>query len=229
MYHRSAVHKYSRHRMAQRLAGEGLEICCIATGARLAAPESRERARHVEDLARYIDLAGDLDCPLLRTFGGQRARDRELQFVVDYVVEGYMEVMEQASSRDVTLLLETHDDWSCSAPVRSVVEQVNHPNLGVLWDFMHPQRMLEKPAETFQVIGPYTRHLHAHDGAYVDGKMQQGPLGAGVVDHATPLQMLREAGFAGYFSVEVIHQAGSAHGADEVLGQYAAQFRKMVD
>ena len=149
--------------------------------------------------------------------------------VVDYVVEGYLEVVEQAQGRGVTVLLETHDDWSCSAPVRAVVEKVSHPNLGVLWDFMHPQRMMEKPEETFQVLGWHTRHVHAHDGRYVDGKMQVGPLGAGAIDHASPLRLLQEIGFEGYFSVEVIHPVGSAPDADGVLGQYAEQFREMME
>ena len=218
----------ARKEVKERMAGEGLEICCIATSARMAAPNPEERAKHVEDLKKYIDLAGDLDCCLVRTFGGQRARDRELHAVLGYVVEGYMEVIPLAEERGVTMLLETHDDWSCSAPVRAVIEQTAHPNLKVLWDIMHPQRMLEKPEQTFQVIGEYTRHLHAHDGAYVEGKMQIGALGEGAIDHATPLRLLSEAGFAGYFSVEVIHKPGSEHDADKVLQQYAEQFRKIM-
>ncbi len=218
----------ARAEIKTRMADEGLAICCIATGARLAAVDIDERAGHIEDLKKYIDLAADLGCGLVRTFGGQRARDRELQMVVDYVVDGYMQVMDRAEERKVVVLMETHDDWSCSAPVRAVVEQAGHPNLRVLWDFMHPQRLLEKPEESFAVLAEYTHHLHAHDGVYVDGKMQVGPLGEGVIDHQVPLQLLSEAGFAGYFSVEVIHKVGSEHDADGVLKQYAEQFRKIM-
>ena len=53
-------------------------------------------------------------------------------------------------------------------------------------------------------------------------------LGEGAIDHATPLRLLNEAGFDGYFSVEVIHKSGSAHDADGVLGQYAEGFRGIV-
>ena len=140
---------------------EGLEICCIATGARMAVPDAAERAGHVEDLKKYIDLAADLGCGLVRVFGGQRDRGREWTAVVDYVVEGFEQVLPAAAERGVTLLLETHDDWCCSAPVRAVVERAGHPNLQVLWDFMHTQRVLEEPAESFQTAGrahaPHTR------------------------------------------------------------------------
>jgi sugar phosphate isomerase/epimerase len=217
-----------RQVVKKRMQDAGLEVCCIATGARLAAPDAAERAKHVEDLKTYIDLAADLGCGLVRTFGGQRARDRELHAIVDYVADGYRQVAAQAAERGVTVLLETHDDWSCSAPVRAVIERVDHPNVQVLWDFMHPQRMLERPEESYAMLSQYTRHLHAHDGVYVDGKMVTGALGEGVIDHAGPLKMLAAAGFEGYFSVEVIHKSGSEHDAEGVMQQYAEAFGRML-
>ena len=138
------------------LASEGLEICCLATGVRMAEPDASERARHIEDLRRYLDLAADLGCGLVRTFGGRRDRDAEWPAVVDYVAAGYGLVVDQARDAGVTLLLETHDDWSATAPVRAVIEAVDDPGLQVLWDFMHPQRMMETPAESFLAVG------HAH-------------------------------------------------------------------
>jgi hypothetical protein len=92
--------------------------------------------------------------------------------------------------------METHDDWSNSASVRAVIEGLNHPHLKVLWDCMHPQRMLGPPSqvlrchprchwaeastdwnqacchttetveESFAAVGKHTRHVHAHDGSY---------------------------------------------------------------
>ena len=223
----SAVERKS---IRAQMQGEGLEICCIATGVRMAAPDPTERARHIEDTKKYIDLAADLGCGLLRTFGGQRDRGRELIPVVEYVAEGYAQVVEEAAARDVVLLLETHDDWCASSPVGAVVEAVGHPNLKVLWDFMHTQRMLEKPEDSFRILGDYTRHTHAHDGQIIDGKLQvSGTLGDGLFDHRTPLYLLSEAGFNGYFSVEVIHSVGSEHDADGVLGQYAERFRAILE
>jgi sugar phosphate isomerase/epimerase len=217
-----------RRQVRARLEEEGLAISCIATGARLAAPDRLERGRHVEDLRKYIDLAGDLGCCWVRTFGGPRAKDQELAAVVEYVAEGYQPLLAQAQARGVTLLLETHDDWSCAAPVRAVVERVAHARLRVLWDFMHPQRMMEKPAETFLAIGLLTEYLHGHDGVYAEDRMQIVPLGQGVIDHAGPLRLLAGAGFAGYFSVEVIHQRQKPHDAEGVMQQYAEKFRELV-
>ncbi|MCC7261330.1 MAG: sugar phosphate isomerase/epimerase [Candidatus Latescibacteria bacterium] len=218
-----------RREVRVRLEGEGLAISCLATGARLATPDLQERAKHLESLRRYIDLAGDLGCPWVRTFGGPRARDQELAQVVEYVAAGYRPLLDQAEARGVTLLLETHDDWCCAAPVRAVVEQVAHARLRVLWDFMHPQRMMEKAAETFLAIGPLTEYLHGHDGAYDEqGRMQIVALGQGIIDHAGPLGLLAGAGFDGYLSVEVIHQRQQPHDAEGVMRQYAEGFRGLL-
>lgn len=224
-----ALGKAQRAAARRCVADAGLEICCVATGVRMAVPDPAERARHVADLRRYVELAADLGCGLVRTFGGPRAADRALALVVDYVADGYRPVMAEAAAAGVTVLLETHDDWCCSAPVRAVVEAVDHPSLGVLWDFMHTQRMMETPAESFRALGRYTRHTHAHDGHYVDGRLQVSDrLGGGVVDHATPLRLLAEGGFDGYFSVEVIHKPGSGGDADAVLAGYAEGFRGLA-
>lgn len=219
-----------RAAVRRQVEDAGLKLCAVATSVRSAEEDAGKRAQHMDDLRRYIDLAADLGAGVLRTFGGQRPRDRELKYVIDYVVEAYASVLGQAADRGVTVLLETHDDWSHSSDVRAVIEQANHPNLRALWDFMHPQRMMETPQETFANIGRYTRHLHGHDGVYPPGgkSVEIVGMGQGVFDHATPLKLLAQAGFDGYFSVEVIHAPGSQHDPDGVLRSYAEGFRAIM-
>ena len=216
-----------RQEIRDRFAAEGLDICCIATSVRMAEPDPKKRQKQIKDLHTYIDLAGDLGCPMVRTFGGSRARNMELLGVVAYVAEGYRAVLTHGEERGVTVLMETHDDWSCSNRVRAVVEGVDHPRLRALWDIMHPARLLERPEETFEIISRYTAHVHVHDGAYSEdeGRISVCALGEGAIDHRTPIRMLQEAGFDGYVSVEVIHGPGSEHDADGVMGQYADALR----
>ncbi len=218
-----------RKEMVRRFSDEDLELCCIATGVQMAAEDISVRSGQIEDLRRYIDLAGDLNCPLLRTFGGIWSHDKEIKVMVDYVVEGYSQVLDQARDRKVTVLLETHDHWSNSVTVRAVLEQANHPNLRALWDIMHPQRVFERTTESFEVLKPYIAHTHAHDGTFVEGRMTTLPLGEGIFDHLVPLQLLSAANFEGFFSVEVIHTPGSDHDPDGVLSQYAKEFWNLLE
>ncbi|MDP6038846.1 MAG: TIM barrel protein, partial [Candidatus Latescibacteria bacterium] len=92
-------------------------------------------------------------------------------------------------------------------------------------------RHMEKTEETMQTIGHLTRHLHAHDGRYDEenGRIATVGLGDGDLDHTTPLKLLNEAGFDGFFSVEVIHKPGSEHDAEGTLKSYGDGFRKIVE
>ena len=213
----------ARAETKRSFADEGLEICCIATGVRMAAPDESERAQHIEDLRRYIELAADLGCPFIRTFGGQRAGG-ELSPVVEYTAAGYAQIVDEGSVRRCDSADGNARRLVPPAPVRAVVEMVNHDREGQRGTSCTRSRVMERPAETFANLGDITLHTHAHDGAIVDGRMQVGALGEGIIDHATPLKLLEEAGFSGYFSVEVIRKPGSDHDADGVLANYAEVF-----
>ena len=218
-----------RQAVRERFAKEGLAISCVACSACFALPDPGELEGSVSEATVSIDLAADLGAPYVRTFGGARG-EGEVYPIVKRTAEAYKRVTDHAAERNVTLLMETHDNWCVSAQVRAVVEEVDHPNLRVLWDLMHPQRMMERSDETMRTIGHLTAHLHAHDGRYEmpQGRLANVGLGDGVIDHATPLRLLNDAGFDGFFSVEVIHKPGSDHDADGVLGQYAEGFREIV-
>ncbi len=226
----SSLSPVKRQEIREKLEDHGLNICCISTSIRMAAPDPDERQKHIDTLHTYIDLASDLGATMIRTFGGPRARNIELRGVVDYVVEGYRAVLPHAEERGVTVLMETHDDWSCSNRVREVVEKADHRKLRALWDIMHPNRLLERPEETFHTIGEYTEHVHVHDGKYSEDKsgISVCALGEGDIDHATPVSLLKGAGFKGYISIEVIHKPGSSHDADGVMGQYGEVLREYM-
>ena len=225
-----------REHVRRRMEDEGLEICCIATGAKFATPDPDELKGFIAEARKGIDLAADLGAPMVRTFGGFRGTGvqpplgGELIGIVVRTAEAYKQVMDQAADRGVALLMETHDFWSVSAQVREVVQRVDHPNLRVLWDIQHPQRYFERPEETFGTIGHLTAHLHAHDGVYesLDERLQQRVVGEGIIDHATPLRLLHEAGFDGYFSIEFINTPGSSHDAEGDLRAHAEAFRKIM-
>jgi len=213
-----------------KMEDAGLTFSCVATGAKFAAEDPEELNQSIAEADAAIDLAADLGAAVVRTFGGKRGGG-EVFWMVRRTAEAYKRVMDHAAERGVVVMMETHDEWCVSAQVRSVVEKVNHPNLGVLWDLMHPQRHMEQPEETMRTIGHLTKHLHAHDGKYdtENGKITTVGLGDGDLDHATPLQLLNEAGFDGFFSVEVIYKRGSEHDADGTLIAYGDGFRKIVE
>ena len=92
---------------------------------------------------------------------------------------------------------------------------------------MHPQRVMEKVAESLAAIASLTAHTRAHDGRFGSGELEFVEWGTGTVDYATPLRMLKEAGFDGYCSVEIIHEPGGNYDADAVLEEYTTGFAEV--
>lgn len=219
-----------RDALRERFAAEDKAICCIATGCRFATEDTQELEGHIKDAIDAIDLAADLGAPFIRTFGGAHGGG-EMTPVAHRTAEAYKRVVDHAAKRGVIITFETHDVWCSTSLVREVVNLVNHPNLRVLWDVMHPQRVFERPEESMGIIGNLTAHVHVHDGSFVPPKRALAitALGEGVIDHETPLRLLSEAGYDGYVSVEVIHKPGSEHDPEPVLKQYAEGLRAILD
>ena len=219
----------ARRDLKARFDEEGLAFSCIATSIKMADPDPEAHEKAIRDTHTYIDLAADLGCPYIRTFGGTKVTSGQVRGQMRFTAESYRQCLSHARERGVVVLLETHDYFSNSSFTRDVVERVDDPNLQVLWDFMHPQRFCESIDQTFRNIGKYTRHIHAHDANFTEDETKTIPsdLGAGVFDHATPLQLLSVIGFEGYFSVEVIHAKDSEHDAEGVMQQYAEAFGRM--
>lgn len=219
----------ARKALKKRFADEGLSICSIATSVKFAMDNAAERAKHAETLRKYIDLAADLGCPNIRTFGGA-APDLEPMGIVKYMAASVRPCLDAAKARGVCVLLETHDDWCNSVWVRALIREVNHPNYQALWDIMHTQRFFESVEESFAILGPHIRHLHVHDGKHTADarKIENTALGEGQIDHAGPFKLLKKAGFDGFASLEVIHKVGDGGKADAVLKQYAEGLKKLV-
>ena len=186
------------------LEDSGVPFCCLAVSCCYADPATVEE--HLEDTRRAIDLAGDLDCPRLRVFGGEIGEGLSRRDAVEQLAGALASVAGQAAERGVTVCVETHDDWRDPKDVAAVMAQVDHPSIAVNWDIMHP--ILAGAAtmeEAFNTLRPWIRHVHVHDGrSEEDGNVTLLPIGDGVIDHATGLRCLRESGYDGYVSGEWI-------------------------
>lgn len=219
----------ARREARKKFEDAGLSICCIATGQRFAMEDAAERAQNTEALKKYVDLAGDLGAKCVRVFGGKLGKG-ELTGIVRYVAAAIRPALDNAKARGVTVCIETHDDWCRAAQVRAVAEELDHPAFGILWDIMHTQRVLERPAESFAVLGDRVRHMHVHDGRYsADGlKLDTVALGEGVIHHAEPIKLLKANAFDGFVSVEVIHKVGEGGAADAVLANYGEGLKRLI-
>ena len=193
----------AREEIKGRAADQGIDLCCIATSCRYADPTTAEE--NVRDTLAYIDLAADIGSPRLRVFGGKIGGGLDREAAIALVAESLRSCAEQAECRNVTICVETHDDWCDPKHLAAVMKKVDHPNIAVNWDIMHPVRAAGYTMEdAHAAIAPWIRHVHVHDGAQDVGKLVLLPIGDGMIDHQRAMKILKEVNYDGFLSGEWI-------------------------
>ncbi len=181
----------------------GLVIAGIGASTRFSSPDAAERRKNQDELRRYLELANDLEAPMVRTFGGAVAEGHTIEETIDWVAAGLAGVMESAEAQGVTVLLETHDAFCRGQEVAAVLAQVEHPRLQAVWDVHHPYRMGESVADTWKFIGQRLAHVHIKDARRKpDGDWQLVLLGEGEVPNREIVELLLAKGYNGYLSAE---------------------------
>jgi sugar phosphate isomerase/epimerase len=188
--------------LRQTVADSGLEICCLATSLRYADPA--QTADMLEQTEARLDLAADLGVTRLRVFGGPIPKELSREQAIATVAASLEFVASYAAERNVTLCMETHDDWCDPQHVAAVMTEVDHPFVQVNWDAMHPVRTGHATIEeSFAILRPWIRHLHVHDGTYDPLKMV--PMGEGQIDHRAVIRVLKTINYPGFLSGEWIN------------------------
>lgn len=216
----------------EELRSAAFAVVGLGSSVRFDYLEADVRAHQVAIGCRYVDLAHQLQSQFVRVFGdvftaGQDDRSREQ--VLAQIVEGLTLLGNYAEPRGVRVLMETHGDFAESRWMETVMQRVNHPAVGVLWDTHHPWRFYNEPlVETFNRLRPWIRHTHWKDSvgsdhsevAEVTHTQQTGAaaqahslmsghrpadyvlLGAGQFPAQEALSLLDSAGYDGWFSLE---------------------------
>ncbi|MDB5334559.1 MAG: sugar phosphate isomerase/epimerase [Planctomycetaceae bacterium] len=162
--------EFQPDQLAQRrveLDAAKFQVAGLGSSVRFDYLDADVRAQQLEIGKRYIDLAHQLRSRFVRVFGdvftaGQDAPGRER--VLSQVVEGLTALGHYAEPRGVLVLMETHGDFAATQWMQTVMERVDHPAVGVLWDTHHPWRFYnEALPETFNRLRPWIRHTHWKD------------------------------------------------------------------
>lgn len=218
-----------RHRIRRLFDGVGVAICCVATSARFSSANARERAANEDLAARFMAIAADWGCPLIRVFGGEFPAGVAPDTVTGYVAESLQRVGEYGATLGVTAVLETHDGFAAGATVAATLARVASPNVGALWDTHHPYRMGETAAQTMALLGSRLRHVHIKDARRAGDGWQLVLLGDGEVPVAESIAAIRAGGYDGWYCVEWEKKWHPTIPAPEVaLPQHVAALRPML-
>jgi fatty-acyl-CoA synthase len=201
-----------RPRVARAVAlcrSRHLDVCALDTSCRLNQPDAPDRDRQIADLLAWLDLAHDLQVPVLRVFGGESpdtaGQPMEHDHAIRRVVEALRLVADPAERAGVIVALETHDAFASARRVAAVVDAIGSKHVAALWDGLHTFRMGESPQWVVAALGSSIALVHVKDArrpAPGSDEWQLTLLGEGDVPLLDQLASLHLAGYSGYVSVE---------------------------
>ena len=179
-----------RRRVGALLAESGLEVVAVDSSIRLTEGEPEVVAA---EIARFVELASGWGSPLIRVFGGSGERDN--------AVRALRLAVRKAEQTGVRIGLETHDEFSSAATVAAVLDEVDSPAAGAVWDIVHTNRVGETAADVVVRLADRILDVHVKDarratpgGSWADG-FTYVLLGEGEVPVRECLEALQTAGY----------------------------------
>jgi sugar phosphate isomerase/epimerase len=190
----------ARSAVRQTVAAVGLPIVAVDSSIRLTDENPGQ------DISRFVTLASEWECPLVRVFGGTLSDDPQVRHdqikAAAKVLEAALPLAERVG---VAIGLETHDAFSSAAVVAEVLALVDSPWVGAVWDSHHPYRMGESPREVYDLIGQRVLLAQVKDARRAPERAdgwQLTLLGQGEVPVREMLDQLDQGGYQGWISVE---------------------------
>ncbi|MFL9913298.1 sugar phosphate isomerase/epimerase [Paraburkholderia sp. RL17-337-BIB-A] len=198
--------KEGRQETRHKMEAAKLETSMILASTRVTLTDPAELEDSLRLAESHIDLASDLHCPYVRVFGGPILSGLSHDAAVQRVAERLRRLGDYAKSRGVEVLIETHDDWTVTARLKRVMEILEHPNVGVLWDVHHPFRVVnEGIAESWKNIGKWTRSVDFKD-SITDPEARLGyryvPIGDGEAPLGEAMSILKGVKYDGWLTFE---------------------------
>lgn len=212
----------------------GIDLNCLSTHSDFVTPDPAERQESIDDTQRYIRLARDLGIPCIRISAGRwNTTDSFAELMerggeeppiegyteedaFDWCIEALEECVPVAEEHGVMLALENH--WGLTRTAEGLLriyEAIDSPWLGVLMD---TGNFLERTYEQIEMIAPYT--------VYVQAKTYQGGgrFYTLDIDYERVAQILREADYRGFVSIEFEGEASSEEAVADSIELLRAAF-----
>jgi len=188
--------------------------------------------RRLEELAKQkeaIDLTAKLGGMFCRTLSGQNRPGLERDKAVRWCVEMIQETVAYAEEKGIIINIENHyKDGYWEYPefaLRSdifleIIEQIDSPFFGINFDPSNTIVAGEDPIELLEKIKNRVVTMHASDRYLLNGNLedlrrlemdplhgyaasiQHGIIGRGLNDYDAIFQILKDAGFDGWISIE---------------------------
>ena len=208
------ISKAKRQEIKRTIADAGMATSCISTSVRYESPDIAERKKNIDRAKQFIELAADIDCGRIRTFGNNFPKGMEKEDVIKYVGESLREVGEFATDyNNVDVLLEMHGQFYYWEYCLNAVKIADHPNVAINYNSDKRDVVDGSVEQTYRHVAEHLRHVHMH--TLEDPGFPYKEL----------FQLLKDDGYDEYMSLEFGYKGGDP---EIVMKLYAALFREYI-
>lgn len=182
-----------------RAADHGVKnvlVMCDGEGA-IGDPDPAARTRTIENHFKWLDAAAVLGCHSIRVNAQSQGSDAEQH---DLVVDGLRRLTEEATQRDLSVIVENHGGLSSNgAWLAGVIRAVGHPRCGTLPDFGNFQLGGNEWYDRYRGVAemmPFARAVSAKSHDFDAGGNEQH------TDFRRMLRIVLDAGYHGHVGIE---------------------------
>jgi len=179
-------------------------VAALAPEENIASPDLKYRAAGLDKLKWSIDVAEaanvEVICgPFHSTFAYFTRQPPTLD-EKQWSIEVLRKAAEYAEKSNIVLAPEAVNRFECylyntMADLKKMVEQVNHPNLGAMYDTHHSNIEEKSQSEALKTIAPVLKHVHISEN-------DRGTPGSGQVQWNDVFPTLKEIGYDGWLTIE---------------------------
>lgn len=179
-------------------------VAALAPEENIASPDKKFREAGLDKLKWSIDVGAaanvEVICgPFHSTFAyftRQPPTEQEKQWSNEML----WKAAEYAQKSNIILAPEAVNRFECylynnMADIKTMVEKVDHPSLGAMFDTHHAHIEEKSQAEAIRTIAPYLKHVHISEN-------DRGTPGSGQVHWQEVFATLREVGYDGWLTIE---------------------------
>jgi sugar phosphate isomerase/epimerase len=180
-----------------------LLVVSLGSSAEMHIADPVKRAAQLDEARRFIDLAQRLGAPYVRVFGNKYVPDEAREVTLARIAAGLRELGDYAKGKRVTVIIESHGDFTDSPTLLELMKRADSPNVAILWDAHHTfVSGKEQPEDTVRQLGKYIRHTHLKDSVPAGNDRRYVLTGTGEVPVKRQIAALSRIGYQGFYNFE---------------------------
>ena len=187
----------------RQLEAHGLVVSCLGASAQMHDIDPVKHVAQLDEARRFIDLAHALGAPYVRVFGNEYVKDVPRDRMLAHIAGSLRELGDYAKGKGVTVIIESHGDFTDSPSLLELLQRADSPNVALLWDAHHTfVSGKEQPEDTVAKLGRWIRHTHLKDSVPAGDDRRYVLTGTGDVPVKRQIEALKKIGYKGFYSFE---------------------------